>query len=178
VHGRTRRASASLASRSAGRLLHGLVGLRFPGLHVLAGLRPASARHRPRPPPSPCPDLPRDRATTARGVSTQLWSNARVHPDAASLVIVRVEDAIDARLTERIGGVYESPPQPRAQAGACSAAARPGQRERRRASPLGRCDRRRGASGVSGRRATEMTVIRPRTLVSGARCRQTRRAWT
>lgn len=32
------------------------------------------------------------------------------------LVVVRVEDAIDPRLTGRAGMVYESPPQPRGQA--------------------------------------------------------------
>jgi hypothetical protein len=33
-----------------------------------------------------------------------------------ALVVVRVEDAIDPRLTARVGFTYESPPQPREQA--------------------------------------------------------------
>lgn len=35
---------------------------------------------------------------------------------AEALVVVRVEDAIDPRLTAREGAAYESPPQPREQA--------------------------------------------------------------
>jgi hypothetical protein len=44
-------------------------------------------------------------------------TNGRVHVGAdEALVMVRVEDAIDPRLTARVGAVYESPPQPREQA--------------------------------------------------------------
>jgi hypothetical protein len=38
-------------------------------------------------------------------------SNGHAHPGVSSLVIVRVEDSIDPRLTGRTGGVYQSPPQ-------------------------------------------------------------------
>jgi hypothetical protein len=44
-------------------------------------------------------------------------ANGRVRLAAGErLVVVRVEDAVDPRLTARAGLVYQSPPQPREQA--------------------------------------------------------------
>ena len=48
-------------------------------------------------------------------MSTAYAANGN-RPADQSLVVVRVEDAIDPRLAGRAGVVYESPPQSRAQA--------------------------------------------------------------
>lgn len=44
-------------------------------------------------------------------MSSQPQANGWVVAPGASLVIVRVEDSIDPRLTGRTGGAYQSPPQ-------------------------------------------------------------------
>ncbi len=49
-------------------------------------------------------------------MSARAELNGGASSAAASLVTVRVEDVIDPTLTGRVGGTYESPPQPREQA--------------------------------------------------------------
>ena len=49
-------------------------------------------------------------------MSSEHNGNGRVEDGRERLVIVRVEDAIEPRLTARTGTSYESPPQPREQA--------------------------------------------------------------
>lgn len=44
-------------------------------------------------------------------MSSQPQANGRVDAAGASLVIVRVVDVINSRLTGRTGGAYQSPPQ-------------------------------------------------------------------
>lgn len=49
-------------------------------------------------------------------MSTVAQANGRASAEAASLIIVRVEDVIDPTLAGRTGCVYQSPPQSREQA--------------------------------------------------------------
>jgi hypothetical protein len=49
-------------------------------------------------------------------MSTDPKGNGHVEQVSQRLVVVRVEDAIEPKLTARSGASYESPPQPREQA--------------------------------------------------------------
>ena len=49
-------------------------------------------------------------------MSHETNGNGRVRDVPGRLVVVRVEDAIEPKLTARTGASYESPPQPREQA--------------------------------------------------------------
>lgn len=49
-------------------------------------------------------------------MSHEANGNGRAGDVPGRLVVVRVEDAIEPRLTARVGASYESPPQPREQA--------------------------------------------------------------